>query len=78
MGGWPPRFRQRNPRRQEHDPIEPSIARTRGPQQNRRTHGMRQRKVRGRTIRQHHLAHERFEVDLVLIEASNVALTWVA
>jgi hypothetical protein len=65
-------------RRREHDAIEPALAAGDGTQQNGGAHGMGEREDRRRTIRQHDLAHEGFEVGVELREAADIALIAIA
>ena len=70
--------RQRDHGREQHHAIEPAMPGMGRAQENRRAHGMRQRKDRRRTVRQHDLVDEGFEVDLVLREIAHVAFAPIA
>ncbi len=70
--------RQVDHRCRQHDAIEPALARVREPQQHRAAHRMRQREIRRRAIRHHHLLHEGLDVDLVVGERAHIALAGIA
>ncbi len=74
--GDPPR--QVDHRRRQHHAVEPAFAGMRHPQHDRAAHRMGQREMRRRTIRQHHLLHEGFDVDLVIGEVADIALARIA
>ena len=65
-------------RRQQHHAIEPANPRVRGAQQNRRPHGLRERKDRRRAVRKHDLVDEAFEIDLIFGKVAHIALAPVA
>ena len=65
-------------RRRQHDAVEPALAGMRDPQHHRAAHRMRQREIRRRTIRQHHLLHEGFDVDFEVGEIAHIALARIA
>ena len=50
----------------------------RDPQHHRAAHRMRQREIGRRAIRQHHLLHEGFDVDLEVGEIAHIALARIA
>ena len=50
----------------------------RDPQHHRAAHRMRQREIGRRAIRQHHLLHEGFDVDLEIGEVADIALARIA
>ena len=78
--GKPRRLHECDPqhRRRENDAVEPALAAGDGANHNGRAHGMSEREIRRRTIRQHHLAHEHFEVEIELGEIAHIALVAVA
>ncbi len=65
-------------RRGQHHAIEPALAGARDPQHHRAAHRMRQREIRWRAIRQHHLLHEGLDIDLEIRERADIALARIA
>ncbi len=65
-------------RRRQHHAVEPALAGMRDAQHHRPAHRMRQREMRRRAIRQHHLLHEGFDVHLVIGEIADIALARIA
>ncbi len=70
--------RQIDHRRRKYDTIEPAPADMGDAQHHRAAHRMRQRVVGRRTIRQHHLLHEGFDIDLIVRKPADVALARIA
>ncbi len=69
---------EREQRRGQHHAVEPTMAAMSGTDQRRRAGGMADGEDRRRTIRQHDLAHEGLEIDVIFGKVAYIALATIA